>query len=246
LTHDLRWIGIDGARGGWAVAGVDTAGEVSLTLVPRIAEVLNWARRAERVLIDMPIGLPPDDRPRRCDQLARQHLKSRASSVFSPPCRAALEAANHSDASAANHAVTGRGLSLQAFHLHPKIREVDSWLRSKPEIQQRVHEAHPEVVFSQLALRTSQTLPLPPKRRPEGGAARRGILEVLMPAALDTLASIAVPRRQAAPDDWLDALGLAVALHVSQGEVEFWPNASERDECGLKMALAVPCVSPAK
>lgn len=246
MTHDLRWVGVDGARGGWAVAGIDSAGEVRLQLVSRIAEVLTWAPAAESVLIDMPIGLPFDDRPRRCDQLARQHLKSRASSVFSPPCRAALEAANHADASAANRAVTGRGLSVQAFHLHPKIREVDSWLRSAPEIQQRVHEAHPEVVFSQLALRASQPLPLPPKRRPEGGAARRGILEVVMPVALNALASITVPRRQVAPDDWLDAIGLAVALHMSQGEVEFWPGVSERDECGLKMALAVPCVSPAK
>ena len=246
MTHELRWVGVDGARGGWAVAGIDTAGQVSLALVPRIAEVLTWAPKAERVLVDMPIGLPWDDRPRRCDQLARQHLGSRASSVFSPPCRAALEASNHADASAANRSVTERGLSLQAFHLHPKIREVDSWLRSEPEVQQRVHEAHPEVVFSQLALRTAQTLPLPPKRRPEGGTARRGILEAVMPAALDALETITAPRRQVAPDDWLDALGLAVALHLSQGEVEFWPSISERDECGLEMTLAVPCVSPAK
>ena len=246
MTHELRWVGVDGARGGWAVAGIDSAGEVSLTLVPHIAEVLTWAPAAERVLIDMPIGLPSDDRPRRCDQMARQHLKSRSSSVFSPPCRAALEATNHADASAANRAVTGRGLSVQAFHLHPKIREVDSWLRSAPEIQQRVHEAHPEVVFSQLAVRASQPLPLPPKRRPEGGAARRAILDVVMPDASKVLSTIVVPRRQVAPDDWLDALGLAVALHVSQGEVEFWPSVSERDPCGLAMALAVPCVSPAK
>lgn len=246
MTHELRWIGVDGARGGWAVAGIDTAGQVSLKLVARIDEVLNWAPRAERMLVDMPIGLPSDDRPRRCDQLARQHLKSRASSVFSPPSRAALQATNHADASAANRAVTGRGLSIQAFHLHPRIREVDSWLRSEPEIQRRVHEAHPEVIFAQLAEHASQPLPLPPKRRPEGGAARRGILDVLMPDALEVLSRTVVPRRQVAPDDWLDALGLAVALHLSQGEVEFWPSVSERDECGLEMVLAVPCVSPAK
>jgi predicted RNase H-like nuclease len=50
--------------------------------------------------------------------------------------------------SAANRAAVGVGLSVQAYHLVPKILEVDAFVRGRPPIT--VLEAHPEVSFAEL------------------------------------------------------------------------------------------------
>jgi predicted RNase H-like nuclease len=69
--------------------------------------------------------------------------------MFAAPCRAALAAKNHADASARNLRVTGRGLSQQAFGIVPKIREVDDAIT--PECRQWAYEVHPEVCFWAMA-----------------------------------------------------------------------------------------------
>jgi predicted RNase H-like nuclease len=60
--------------------------------------------------IDIPIGLP-ESGPRLADALARQVLGSRASSVFSTPIRAALEAEPYAEANALAHDERPRRLS---------------------------------------------------------------------------------------------------------------------------------------
>lgn len=42
----------------------------------------------------------------------------------------------------------GRGLSQQAYHLLPKIREVDRFLLAHPTRERNVVEVHPEVSFA--------------------------------------------------------------------------------------------------
>ena len=85
--------------------------------------------------IDIPIGLP-DDRVRLTDRLARHRLPAgRKSSVFPTPSRAAVEHRTHPEASAANREALGVGLSVQAFHLVPKILDVDRYVRSGPPVR---------------------------------------------------------------------------------------------------------------
>jgi predicted RNase H-like nuclease len=173
--------GVDGCRGGWVVATDewDTGG---LTVVARFDEVL--ALVDGFVAVDMPIGLPALGSRRACDTAARKALGPRRSSVFPAPSREAL---------AANSFAEVTGLSIQAWNLVPKVREVDeAW-------QPRVREVSPELAFAVLAGHPMAH----PKRTADGRAER-----------LDALALGEVPRaRGAAADDVLDALACLVSAH---------------------------------
>ncbi len=98
-----------------------------------IATLVGEAWRREPALglvaIDIPIGLP-DDRPRLTDRLARLRLPpGRTSSVFPTPSRSAVAHTTQPEASCANREAIGVGLSIQAFHLVPKILDVDAFVR---------------------------------------------------------------------------------------------------------------------
>ena len=80
-------------------------------------------------------------------------LGRRASSVFSPPSRQVLGATCYED-------VRAQGLSIQAYGILPKIREVDRLMT--PELQKVIHEAHPELAFT-----VALELPLGLKRSAE-------------------------------------------------------------------------------
>ena len=114
--------------------------EDSLVLCATFAEVAQVTAACRRVAVDMPIGLPGPDQTRDCEREARRRLGPRRHSIFSTPARQYLHAQEFSQV---------RGMSLQSFHLLPKIRELDHWIT--PERQQRVMEAHPELCFLRLA-----------------------------------------------------------------------------------------------
>ncbi|MGE0821799.1 MAG: DUF429 domain-containing protein [Candidatus Binatia bacterium] len=145
----MTWLaGADGCRGGWVVVLVDyKAGKIRnhhLTRCPTFADILALQPKPEIIAIDIPIGLLDTPQPggRVCDHLARKLLGRRASSVFSPPIRPMLETTCYEQ-------VRTQGLSIQAFGILPKIREVDQLMT--PELQRVVHESHPELTFMALA-----------------------------------------------------------------------------------------------
>lgn len=80
--------------------------------------------------VDIPIGLP-DRGSRTCDVQARNLLgRPRGSSVFPAPIRACLEDWDYGRLCSMHRRQDGRGLTKQAFHLLPKIRQVDDLLRA--------------------------------------------------------------------------------------------------------------------
>lgn len=237
--HEIRWLGLDGARGGWAAAALADDGRGLLGLVASVAAALERWPGVKGVLVDMPVGLPGGRAPRRCDVLARRLLRGgRASSVFTPPCRRALAARDHAEASRLNREVTGRGLSIQAWNLAPRIRELDDLLRRRPELRTVVREAHPEVLFALLA--APDPPPAEGKRSVAGQVSRRAILRRHLDGVDVLLEQVEVPRRRAAPDDWVDALVLAGVLQRNGGRVATLPDPPEHDDVGVPMALAVP------
>jgi predicted RNase H-like nuclease len=176
----------------------------------------------DSVALDMPIGLPRSGR-RAADAAARALLGPRRSSVFPAPVRAVLAEDSYEDALASSRSIDGRGLSTQTWTLVPKIREVDGCLT--PELQDRIREAHPELVFVRL---TGAPSPWP-KRTAVGRQARIAILERWWHGPWNL--------RGAAADDVIDAVALTVtARRIASG------NASElgdgaRDETGLRMEV---------
>jgi predicted RNase H-like nuclease len=178
--------------------------------------------------VDMPIGLP-DSGGRVCDQLARALLPAeRRSSVFLHLRRPLL--AHRTLASANCWAKRdGKGISIQAWNILPRIADLDAWMT--PARQRRVRESHPELVF----LILNGGAPLPKKRTAEGRAARRGVLLRHGLAGLDALEA-SLRRRDAALDDLYDAAALALAARRF-AEGRGTRLAAGRDARGLRMEI---------
>ena len=153
--------GVDGCRAGWLVVMAHPmareAPEHQVTICARFDDVLALLPTSVVCAVDIPIGLLAERQPggRDCDRGARRLLGRRASSVFTPPTRPLLEATHYAQ-------VRGHGLSIQAFNILPKIREVDRVMT--PALQQRVYEAHPELAF-----RLWQVIPSRRAKRPLPG-----------------------------------------------------------------------------
>jgi predicted RNase H-like nuclease len=197
------------------VAGDDGSVELADGLDDVFAEVR--AGRLDAVAIDMPIGLPARAGERRaCDVAARRLLGPRRSSVFPASARCFLGAATFA-------AVTG--MPVQAFHLLPRIGEVDRLI--DPSLQDAVVESHPELAF----MRLNRGAPLTTaKRTPEGIAER---------AALLGLATLPAAPRGARTDDVLDALALVhTARRIAAGTAERLGDPTARDARGLRMEIA--------
>ena len=229
--------GVDGCRAGWVVvvARLDAQGaqEHQVRLCASFADVLGLEPAPAVIAVDMPIGLLVEPQPggRDCDRLARRLLGRRASSVFTPPTRQLLEAVSYEQ-------VRGDGLSVQAFNILAKIREVDRLMT--PALQQRVYEAHPELAFRTLAGHPMQHR----KKIVVGREERLRVLEQapyplfqdIRPAFAHALRGC--QRTQIAPDDILDAyvlVGTASRIWHAQGRRV--PCVPACDQKGLRMEI---------
>lgn len=196
-------VGIDGCRGGWIAAIAGSEPNTPLLAVEvhqAIGVLLERVGAGEFAVatIDMPMGLT-DSGPRPCDAATRSRLGHRSSSVFSTPPRPLLHCVTHVDAVAAGRALDGRGISIQAFNLIPKIRELDEALTV--DLVDRVRESHPETAFAELA-----GSPLTSRKRTaEGRAERLGLLTAEFPRSTALLTG---RLRGAAADDLLDAVAI--------------------------------------
>jgi predicted RNase H-like nuclease len=131
----------------------------------------------------------------------------------------------YASALARARAIDGKGLSKQAFHLLPRIAEVDRALDASR--QQVVVESHPELAFQRLS-----GAPLPSKHTDVGRETRHRIVRDLLGAAAIP------PVRGAQPHDVLDALVLTrTATRIAQRQAERLGDGA-RDARGLAMEIA--------
>lgn len=178
--------------------------------------------------VDIPIGLP-ETGARRCDVEARAMLGPRRNSVFPAPVRGLLGAVAYEDAVAGCRALTGKGLSRQAFGILSKVGEVDRVMT--PERQRLLVEVHPEVSFALLSGGPTAHY----KKTPAGGLER---LEALRDTFPDVGHHVEARIRGAGTDDVLDAFAVAWSArrwlwrsHVRLG--------GERDKHDLRMEIIV-------
>lgn len=192
-------LGVDACPGGWVgirlrsgdPGGPDTSPQGFFG--PTLEALAAAAGPVKVVGIDIPLGFA-DDTDRAPDVLAKRLVGPRRSSVFMTPPRPALLAPSRSEADVISRALTGKGVSAQAFALAAKVIEANAWAPGHPA---RVVEVHPEVSFATLAGRF-----LEPKRSWAGARRRHGLLEA---------AGIRIPHElgeagvRAGVDDVLDA-----------------------------------------
>lgn len=233
-------LGADGCKGGWCAVAMDATADGARASGPTVyrsfREVLDT--NADVICVDIPIGLLDGPGRRRCDTETRELLGQRRATVFDPPCREAISQTDFHAANAANRAATGRGLSIQAHGIAPKIAEVDAVMT--PDLQSRVLEVHPELCFR--ALNGGQPV-LSSKKRVAGRDERWRLLR----AALASLPEEPPRPRDlptgCAPDDYVDALAVAwTAVCVARGRACRIPDEPEVDPRGLRMEMWYPCI----
>lgn len=209
-------LGVDGCRGGWVGALVDD-GSVSWHRFTDIGQALELP--VDVVGVDMPVGLPAAGR-RECDLLAKAVLGRAHPRVFLAPPRGVLRAATYDEAGRLHRELTGGlGLSVQTWHLVPKIREVDARADDP-----RLVEVHPELSIAELG----GSGPLPSKKTAAGRAARADLLRTWLPDIG------ALP----AGDDALDALAVAwSADRWLRGLARTLPGLPPYDERGRPMRI---------
>ncbi|MER8405057.1 DUF429 domain-containing protein [Mesorhizobium sp. M0185] len=246
-------VGVDGCKAGWIAVRRDPGAAPSTAVFPSFAALLDRLPADSLVAVDMPIGLPDFSQRggRGPEALVRPLLGARQSSVFATPSRAALyaeiEAFTTVDAWYAAHRKASevakttsdppRGVSIQAFGIFAKIREIDSLLIARPELRSRVFESHPEVAFCKL--NGDRAMRLPKKIRgninPAGMAERKALL-ARHGYSQDFLDQ--TPPRGAAADDFLDAAAMmVVAGRIVRGEAMPFPDPPLADRFGIPVAI---------
>jgi predicted RNase H-like nuclease len=205
------------------------------------------------IAVDMPIGLPEfiHGGGRGPEQAVRPFLGARKSSVFSVPSRAAVYAeretaeglpqmiAAHKRASeiALTTSNPPRKVSIQAFMLFPKIREIDAFLRNETTRTDRIIESHPEFAFTVLNGEMPMALPKKIKGQinPSGIEERRSLL---IRCGLADEFVRQNPPRGAASDDFLDACAMfLIAGRHAKGLTRPYPFSLNRDAYGLPIAI---------
>ncbi len=140
------YVGLDWANKGWFGVALD-GDRLTCDLFPTIWSAWHAHRDADRILVDIPIGLPDRDGPRRrCDERAKSYLGELHASVFYAPVRPAIYRHSITEAKAVNEEA-GFSIQNQAWSLVPRIREVDEFMDARPGARDRMRETHPEVCY---------------------------------------------------------------------------------------------------
>ncbi|THF57500.1 DUF429 domain-containing protein [Ollibium composti] len=245
--------GVDGCKAGWIAVCALPGQTPSVCVMPSFAALLQSLPEDATVAVDMPIGLPDFTAKggRGPEALVRPLLGERQSSVFSIPSRAAVYAepgpfadveawyAAHRRASAVAMATSDppRGVSIQAFGIFARIREIDALLVAQSRLRERVFESHPEVAFWRL--NGGQAMRLPKKVRgavnPAGMEERKTLLAR---HGYDRAFLDRAPPRGAAADDFLDAAAmLVIAGRIARGEARPFPEPPGTDRFGIPVAI---------
>ncbi len=239
-----RYLGVDWSSGSWFAVVFDAEGFDHAGVFDEVGAL--WERyegRAERVFIDMPVGLVEEGDPvRACDSQARAVLGSRSRSVFTPPVREATRKRRYPAAKRVNERKADRSLSKQAFNISDGIETVDQLLQNVPEARAAFRECHPEVCFRSLAGEPLQHS----KRRAGGYAERMRALAGFDSEAAPTVqrAAEAAGGAEVAVDDVLDAVVLAYTARPGPGDLFTFPPEPPTDPAGLPMEMVYRAPEP--
>lgn len=199
-------LGVDACPAGWFATIVDDT-DTRTACYDTFDELSDTHADADRILVDIPIGLPEDAR-RQCDIVAKNLLGSRGASVFYPPCRVAAEQDDYESANDKHRAHLEHGLSQQAYSISEKILAVNDVVDTYDGV---IRESHPELCFAAL---NNQPVAYS-KSTVRGRHLRMHLLEnTPLPARRLYREAIGDHlRKDVRRDDILDAIVLAVAAY---------------------------------
>ncbi|WP_436923619.1 DUF429 domain-containing protein [Halosimplex amylolyticum] len=243
-TGGPLYVGVDWSDGPWFAVAFDRDGFDHAAVFGEIGDLwVRYEERAERVLVDVPIGLVEEgEEGRRCDALAREVLGPMADSLVVPPVREATRKRRYPAAQRVNERKAGRGISERAFAMSDGIAAVDQLLQNVPEASAAFAESHPELCYRAFA-----DEPLEHSSAYAAGYAER--MRTL--AQYDRDAPPAVQAAAAATEgyevavaDVLDAVALAYTAAPGDGALRTLPADPPTDAKGLPMGIAYRANEP--
>ena len=234
-------VGVDGCRAGW-VAVIRRAGRMDEVIVcPDFRSLILTLPDDAVIAVDMPIGLPERIGPggRGPESLARRQLGARQSSVFSIPSRSAVYASDYGEACrlALETSDPPKKVSKQAYHMFPKIRDLDRMLRADATLAGRIFESHPEMAFWRLNGKRPMALPKKIRNRinPAGMQERQAVLEQFGFAR--GFFEQPLPRGVGQDDLLYAAVLVLMAGRLARAQARPLPDSPPRDAYGLPIAF---------
>jgi predicted RNase H-like nuclease len=237
------YIGVDWTGGGWVAVAFDQTGFDHAAVFEEVGGLWHrYEEQAERVLVDVPIGLKESNGDRPCDVLARQVLGPRRTAVFAPPVREVTRKRRYPAAKRASERTTDRSLSKRAFAHSEPIAAVDDLVRNVPEARTAFAESHPELCFRAFAGE-----PLQYPETTGGGYAERmralATFDTDAPPVVQQVAE-AVGGTDTTVGDVLDAVALAYTARPGPGRLRSLPPDPPRDPKGLTMGMRYRATQP--
>lgn len=201
-------------------------------------DFLNFIDGRERIFVDIPIGLQDNKNWRKCDRLLQERLGADyKDDIISPPIREALYAPTYAEASMISYETMDKRLTMQAWSMAEDIRFVDKLLQDNSELQERILESYPELLFQILNGNSS----ILQKRSTKKGLRHRlHLLKQQTQYADDFFrdSKEEFRRNQVKEKNILDTLVLALlALRSVDQPIKTLPGEPPIDATGLPMAI---------
>lgn len=219
----MKFIGVDGCKTGWFYTAIDHENDWEIGVSENIEKLWETHKDASLIFIDIPIGLPFKE-PRACDLEARKLLGE------------ALAAETYEEACEINKKVLGKKISLQAYHISKKIKEVDDFLLANPQAKQKIRETHPEICFWALAGGRAMLFS---KKKKHGFEERLDVLNKVFSQteAVVNTALKRYKRKEVAKDDILDSIAAAIVACSPVSSLATVPKIPGKDAKGLPMEI---------
>lgn len=237
--------GVDWAGGEWLAVVMKDGSYEDCILRTDIDSLWKSLPATDRMLVDVPIGLPSDDQTlanrENLDSLART-VTGMPSSVFPVPSRSACKMANacedYETVADENQAKISKGLSTQSYSIAAAIGEVDEFLLSTDGARERVVESHPEVCFRGLLGKELQHSKKSAAGVGERISALEGHLESSEALVGEVCEDLIGESNDVEIDDVIDALGLCVTAWKVQEQCRTLPEDVQLDSESLPMQMA--------
>lgn len=149
--------GVDWASGDWLAVVIENGDPVDYLLENDFSSIWESDRDFNRILIDVPIGLPHDDETlekRETLDSAARSATGRSSSVFPVPsraaCRKAMMGQDYETVVNQNQKDLTKGPTWQSYHIAAGIGEIDDFLEDNEAAKETIIESHPELCFREL------------------------------------------------------------------------------------------------
>lgn len=236
MSDGVAWVGAHFCGDAWVGVAFDADGYDHAAVFDSIGDCwLRYEDVADRILVDVPIGLP-DDGDRTCDRLARELLGSQASVIVTPPVPDAIRKRRYAVANRVHERQTDSTLSERAFAMSDAIAVLGDMFEEFPRARDVLAESHPELCYRAFA-----GAPLEHERGTAGGYAERmrtlASLDRDAPPAVQSAAE-AIAGDDVTVTDVLDAMVLAYAAWPGGGQRYSLPPDPPTDGRGNPMQLA--------